>query len=295
MADARLELSLRGEKKPLAQRARVRIHHGTSEVMARVVLLDRESLAAGRIGAGAVALRVAARRRRRRPVRRPLVFADVRDRRRQRRGPASAQAPEGRRRGGRGEARELAGRRGDPRRARPRRARAAWSSPRCGSTAAFRDDGAPVRAGRDEDGRRSPRTAAATSGSAPARSARCRRRSPRGWRACTRRSRCARSPRSTSLRRRGARAGVARVLPPGARRPARPRRSRRRRRARSAWPTHQPQWVGRFAAAARESLATVPRQRPLRAAPSPNWAALAGLSRAGLRAARSKRSPRPAS
>jgi selenocysteine-specific elongation factor len=47
MADARLELSLRGEKKPLAQRARVRIHHGTSELMARVVLLDRESLQAG--------------------------------------------------------------------------------------------------------------------------------------------------------------------------------------------------------------------------------------------------------
>ncbi len=47
MADVRLELSLRGEKKPLAQRARVRIHHGTSELMARVVMLDRESLPAG--------------------------------------------------------------------------------------------------------------------------------------------------------------------------------------------------------------------------------------------------------
>ena len=47
MADVRLELSLRGEKKPLAQRARVRIHHGTSELMARVVLLDRDSLQAG--------------------------------------------------------------------------------------------------------------------------------------------------------------------------------------------------------------------------------------------------------
>ena len=46
MADARLELSLRAPK-PLAQRARVRIHHGTSELMARVVLLDRDSLQAG--------------------------------------------------------------------------------------------------------------------------------------------------------------------------------------------------------------------------------------------------------
>jgi selenocysteine-specific elongation factor len=46
MADARLELSAR-EKKPLAQRARVRIHHGTDEVMARVVLLDREALQPG--------------------------------------------------------------------------------------------------------------------------------------------------------------------------------------------------------------------------------------------------------
>jgi selenocysteine-specific elongation factor len=46
MADARLELSLR-LKKPLEQRARVRIHHGTSELMARVVLLDRDSLKPG--------------------------------------------------------------------------------------------------------------------------------------------------------------------------------------------------------------------------------------------------------
>jgi selenocysteine-specific elongation factor len=46
MADARLELSLRAPK-PLAQRARVRIHHGTSELMARVVLLDRDTLEPG--------------------------------------------------------------------------------------------------------------------------------------------------------------------------------------------------------------------------------------------------------
>ncbi len=46
MADVRLELSLRAAK-PVAQRARVRIHHGTSELMARVVLLDRDILQPG--------------------------------------------------------------------------------------------------------------------------------------------------------------------------------------------------------------------------------------------------------
>lgn len=33
--------------KPLAQRARLRVHHGTSEVLARANLLDREELAPG--------------------------------------------------------------------------------------------------------------------------------------------------------------------------------------------------------------------------------------------------------
>ena len=232
--------------------------------MARVVLLDRDSLQAGRIGAGAVALRVAARRRRRRPVRRPLVFADVRDRRRQRRGPASAQAPEGRRRGGRGEAREFAGRRGDPRRARPR------GRARRGVRAAahpLRDQRrrAPVRAGRDEDGRAR------------------RRRPPR---CLVQRRRAARDAggdhRAAGAAARGGAAAPVRRAQPGLRR----RRARRRSRASaSAWrstdcataakwsppasalrlATHQPQWVGRFAAAREKLLAQVPRERPRRA------------------------------
>ena len=46
MVDARLMLSSRAAK-ALAQRARVRIHHGTREVMARVVLLEADSLEPG--------------------------------------------------------------------------------------------------------------------------------------------------------------------------------------------------------------------------------------------------------
>jgi len=45
----RLDVSLRllGTAKPLPQRARVRVHHGTSETLARINLLDREELAPG--------------------------------------------------------------------------------------------------------------------------------------------------------------------------------------------------------------------------------------------------------
>lgn len=45
----RLDISLRllDTAKPLAQRARLRVHHGTSEVLARANLLDREELAPG--------------------------------------------------------------------------------------------------------------------------------------------------------------------------------------------------------------------------------------------------------
>lgn len=46
MADARLDLSVKAPR-PLVQRARIRVHHGTSEIMARLILLDREQLAAG--------------------------------------------------------------------------------------------------------------------------------------------------------------------------------------------------------------------------------------------------------
>jgi selenocysteine-specific elongation factor len=46
MVDARLMLSVRATK-ALTQRARVRIHHGTNEVMARVVLLEGDSLEPG--------------------------------------------------------------------------------------------------------------------------------------------------------------------------------------------------------------------------------------------------------
>jgi len=43
MVDARLEL-LPSAPRPLTQRARVRLHHGTAEVMARVVILQREEI-----------------------------------------------------------------------------------------------------------------------------------------------------------------------------------------------------------------------------------------------------------
>ncbi|MFZ5640203.1 MAG: selenocysteine-specific translation elongation factor [Bacillota bacterium] len=44
--DVRLEL-LAGTPKPLANRSRVRVHIGTAEILARVILLDREELAPG--------------------------------------------------------------------------------------------------------------------------------------------------------------------------------------------------------------------------------------------------------
>ena len=44
MIDARLEL-LKSAPRPLAQRARIRLHHGTAEVMARVVMLTGEQAA----------------------------------------------------------------------------------------------------------------------------------------------------------------------------------------------------------------------------------------------------------
>jgi selenocysteine-specific elongation factor len=46
MIDARLHL-LEGAARPLAQRARVRLHHGTAEVMARVVILRGEQSGSG--------------------------------------------------------------------------------------------------------------------------------------------------------------------------------------------------------------------------------------------------------
>jgi selenocysteine-specific elongation factor len=46
MLDARIHL-LEGAPRPLAHRARVRFHHGTSEAIARVVLLGRDALAPG--------------------------------------------------------------------------------------------------------------------------------------------------------------------------------------------------------------------------------------------------------
>lgn len=49
MLDARLNLSIRAPR-PLTQRARVRIHHGTSEVMARVVVLEGDTLNPGESG-----------------------------------------------------------------------------------------------------------------------------------------------------------------------------------------------------------------------------------------------------
>ena len=46
MVDARISLSAQAAR-PLEQRTRLRVHHGTKEVMARVVLLDMDSLAPG--------------------------------------------------------------------------------------------------------------------------------------------------------------------------------------------------------------------------------------------------------
>jgi len=46
MIDARANLSA-GVRRPLEQRARVRVHHGTAEAMARVVLLEGDTLAPG--------------------------------------------------------------------------------------------------------------------------------------------------------------------------------------------------------------------------------------------------------
>jgi selenocysteine-specific elongation factor len=46
MLDARIELTARAPR-PLSQRTRVRVHHGTREVMARVVLLEAERLPPG--------------------------------------------------------------------------------------------------------------------------------------------------------------------------------------------------------------------------------------------------------
>jgi selenocysteine-specific elongation factor len=49
MMDVRLNVSLRAPR-PITQRARVRVHHGTSEVMARTVLLEGETLNPGESG-----------------------------------------------------------------------------------------------------------------------------------------------------------------------------------------------------------------------------------------------------
>jgi selenocysteine-specific elongation factor len=55
MLDVRLDL-LAGAPRPLEHRARVRFHHGTSEVIARVVLLGREALAPGETAVAQVRL-----------------------------------------------------------------------------------------------------------------------------------------------------------------------------------------------------------------------------------------------
>jgi selenocysteine-specific elongation factor len=55
MIDARLDL-LKSAARPLAQRARVRLHHGTVEVMARVVILSAPTEAPRQVEAGASAL-----------------------------------------------------------------------------------------------------------------------------------------------------------------------------------------------------------------------------------------------
>ncbi|NIM05777.1 MAG: selenocysteine-specific translation factor, partial [Armatimonadetes bacterium] len=46
MLDVRVNLSERAPK-PLAQRTRLRVHHGTKEVMTRIVLLEGETLSPG--------------------------------------------------------------------------------------------------------------------------------------------------------------------------------------------------------------------------------------------------------
>ncbi len=263
MADVRLELSLRGEKKPLAQRARVRIHHGTSELMARVVLLDRESLPAGE--SALVQLRFES----------PLVAAAgdpfvvrsyspmfvI--------GGGSVVDPHPPKRRKAAGAEDVAKRESSPVAdvildALDRAGARGVEFARPADPLRDRRRGAPVRAGRDEERsarrrrpprclvqrRRAPRDAGGDhrAAGAPARG---------GAAAPVRRA-------QPGLRRRRARAGVARVLPPGARRPARPRRSGRRRRA--AAPGDSPAAVGRpLRGGSRETAGAVPRERPGRA------------------------------
>ena len=83
--DARFTyLGIPGDDRPFETGARVHVHHGTREVLGRVLLMDAEQLAPGERGSRAGPARGAARAALRRPLHRPQLLAGLHDRRRRR-------------------------------------------------------------------------------------------------------------------------------------------------------------------------------------------------------------------